>query len=153
MVVTMKMGKTMTMTLLNRCPKERQGKCLMMRCFFLLLQFVSDLKQFLLAAQGCRWSSFIVRQWWWHWNCHYQVLEASQPSTSESEGMFDYQGDSGEEDVDNDLPQQVFMPSWGSNQLKSSQVSIVYIFTNSFPLAPPQLEVWCRIECWGEVSP
>ena len=44
--------------------------------------------------------------------------------------MFDYQGDLGEEEVDDDLPQQVFMSSWGSNQSESSQVSIVYIFTN-----------------------
>lgn len=44
--------------------------------------------------------------------------------------MFDYQGDSGEEEVDDDLPRQVIVSSRGSNRSKSSQVSIVYIFTN-----------------------
>lgn len=46
--------------------------------------------------------------------------------------MFDRQGDSGEEEVDDDddLPQQVFVSSRGSNRSKSSRVGIVCIFND-----------------------
>ena len=61
-----------------------------------------------------------------HHSRQYSNLEASWPLTSESEGMFDNQGNSGEEEVDNDnLPQHIFAPSRGSSWSKSSQVSIV----------------------------
>ncbi|KAF8808311.1 hypothetical protein BYT27DRAFT_7241718 [Phlegmacium glaucopus] len=49
--------------------------------------------------------------------------EASQPPTSESEGMFDDPGNSGEEEVDDDsnFPRHVSVSSRGSNVSKSGQ--------------------------------
>ncbi|KAF8803277.1 hypothetical protein BYT27DRAFT_7260312, partial [Phlegmacium glaucopus] len=49
--------------------------------------------------------------------------DASRPPTSESEGMFDDRGDSGEgeADDDDDLPQHIFTSSRGSNWSKSGQ--------------------------------
>jgi len=75
--------------------------------------------------------------------------EASRPPTSESEGMFDDPGDSGEEEVDDDdedFPRQV---SRGTNQSKSARVSTLNIFyqcsSHFFPSAPQK--AGCCIEC------
>ena len=56
--------------------------------------------------------------------------EASQPPTSESKGMFDEAGYSGEEEVDKDgeFPSYVSISSQkSSKQSKSTQVSLLYI--------------------------
>jgi len=64
-------------------------------------------------------------------------LEASRPPTSESEGMFDNAGNSGEEEVDEDdtFPLHVSTASRGSKQSKSSQVSFVYILLTLYPIS------------------
>ena len=69
-------------------------------------------------------------------------LEASQPLTSDSEGMFDDPHDSGEEEVDDDgdFPRNVSVSSRGSNMSKSGRVSTLYIlsmFYSFFSLSAP----------------
>ena len=69
-------------------------------------------------------------------------LEVLQPPTSDSEGMFDNPGDSGEEEVDNNdnFPQCVSISSCSSNMSKSGQVSTVHIlsmFYSFFSLSTP----------------
>jgi len=63
--------------------------------------------------------------------------EASQPPTSESKGIFDNAGDSGEEEVDEDdtFPLHISVASRGSKQAKSSQVSFVYILLMLYPIS------------------
>ena len=68
--------------------------------------------------------------------------EASRPLTSDSEGMFDDPGDSGEEEVDDDddFPQCVSVSSHSSNMSKSGRVSTVHIlsmFYSFFSLSAP----------------
>ena len=68
--------------------------------------------------------------------------EASRPPTSDSEGMFDNPGDSGEEEVDDndDFPRRVSVSSRSSNMSKSGRVSTVHIlsmFYSFFSLSAP----------------